>query len=159
MNADGALSPTQVISPGDVTPRVTRELRYMMAWELHAILRAIAEGRQLFQIAEDWGVSYGALKVWKHRHKREVAEIAAELANPFAGMWIAKKENRIRELQGDMEKLATAGDMLSAGEVARARTIITKAVAEELGQLPGRTAILINPVIHVLEGVDRNDLT
>jgi hypothetical protein len=38
------------------------------------------------------------------------------------------------------------------------RTAITHAVAEELGQRPGRGSVIIVPVAHVLEGVDLEPL-
>lgn len=132
-----------------------RGLSDLPAWEQFQVKRELAgEGsKTVQQIAEAHGISYGGLRKWKHDHKAEIAVIAADLANPFAGLWIADKANRIDAYMRDADRLEHADDVTYA-EAARTRATILKQVAEELGQLPGRVSLVVQPVIHVIEGVD-----
>jgi hypothetical protein len=127
-------------------------------WELRQLLRDLAmfsEGGKA--LAAMYNVSVGSLEVCKHRHKREIEEIRLDLENKFAGMWIANKEMRIAAYMAEFENL-NESDYRNHHEWSKARQACLKAVAEELGQLPGRANIIVIPVQHIVVGVNTEDL-
>lgn len=101
-------------------------------------------------LAAEYGVSKQAISKFAKRHQRRIDEIKAHLDDEWTGLWIADQRKRIEAYQGDYELVAASG----FHEHVKSRTAILKAVAEELGQLPGRTTVSVTPVIHIIEGVD-----
>lgn len=120
------------------------------------LCRDLARGeRTQASLAAEHGVSGAAISKFRKRNERRIAEIAANLDDEFAGIWIADKTKRLQAYQGDYELIAASG----FHEHVKSRTAILKAVAEELGQLPGRTTVSVTPVIHIIEGVSVDELT
>lgn len=127
--------------------------------EKRALCRALATvgSRPLTELAEEWGVTYQSLLMFKRDHAREIDAIAADLDNKFAGLWIADKEARVEAYMREYMRLDQS-DYKNHHEWSKARQAALRAVAEELGQLPGRGGLVVIPAEHVLIGVDVEDL-
>lgn len=134
------------------------------------VMRMAAEGRPTREIAARFGASVGAVNEFKRDFKAEIAEIAADLENEFAGLWIADKRARLAEYQrnvavcdemmqreldkgpgeeiertnrdGELEcVIIGATDPDVVAKMTKARDRALRQVAEELGQLPSRVRI------------------
>lgn len=123
------------------------------------LMRLLAEGEHTqAELAERFETAVGTITQFKHRHKAEIQEIQQNLADEFAGLWIAKKENRISEYQAQAERFRESEDPKL---VARTQTAL-RSVAEELGALPTRQTVNLEgsaKVHHVVNGVDLGDVT
>lgn len=121
----------------------------------HELCRELAAGEVTrASLARKYGVTRQAITKFAQANKGRIEEIKAHLDDEFAGLWITRKENRLAALQEDFE---LASDNIKAGhhEWVKARTALTHAVAEELGQLPNRSQITIGGTVrHELVGVD-----
>ena len=123
------------------------------AWERRQLCRELAEGEQTkAALGRKYGVTGQAIGAFGQRHRAEIDAIKAQLDDQFAGLWIARKENRLAQYQADYEA-SEQHDKSEHFEWIRVRTQIMHQVAEELGQLPPRATLTIMPVVHVLEGV------
>lgn len=126
-------------------------------WVKHRLLRDFALGEKTGrQLAEQYGVSQTSISAFKKRHSLEIEEVRNNLADEYAGLWVAQKLDRVREYQQAAEKMAR-------GESPRNQEVlvsILKAVAEELGQLPARTQVQVNTqqVTYQIVGVDPDDI-
>jgi predicted transcriptional regulator len=113
-------------------------------------------------LAEKYGVSQPAISQFAKRHAQRIEEIRANLDDEFAGLWIAKKRNRITAYQADVELIDTKaqkdGATMADADMIRVKTTIMKAVAEELGQLPARVTVTVTPVEHIFMGVPMDEL-
>jgi hypothetical protein len=74
------------------------------------------------------------------------------------------KANRLAEYQSDVEaineKTQASKTTMADSEMLRTKASLLKSVAEELGQLPGRSQITINtPVVYEIHGLDKEQLT
>lgn len=105
-----------------------------------------------FRLAEYYGVSESAISAFKRRHAIEVEHIRNHLADEYADLWIADKRSRLAELQAAAEKLAAKPDARSAEVLAK----LLKDAAEELGDLPTRTAVNVHTanVTYEIVGID-----
>ncbi len=123
---------------------------HLRPWEARELCRDLAT-REVTRakLGRRYGISASAVTQFAKRNAREIDDIRARLDDPFAGIWIARKENRLAAYAADAEQLPAGAE----------RTAILKAVAEELGQLPARGVAVSGEVRHVLEGVDLGDLT
>lgn len=140
--------PSKVLSTRKLTP-----------WDQRALLRDLAGGEMTNRaIATKFGVSGQYVSHLKKKHASTIAAIRSNMDDQFIGLWIADKAARIAAHQDDYENLKEHAKPGSA-EPVKARTGILGAVAEELGQLPGRQQAVIVPVIHIIEGVRTEDLT
>ncbi len=100
-----------------------------------------------------------AISQFAHRHKQEILDCRADFDNKFIGLWIADKGARIAEYQSDVERI---DDVIQESgipnpELIRVKTTSLKAVAEEMGHLPAKTAIQINNqqvISYAVEGID-----
>ena len=123
-------------------------------WERRQLCRELAAGELTrAQLARKYGINRSGITRFAQRHAREIDDIKANLDDEFAGLWIASKAARIAAYQADAER-SEDGGYGSHYEQIRTRLQIYRAVAEELGQLPGRTTVTVVPVVHVVEGVD-----
>lgn len=116
-----------------------------------ALLRDLALGEWTYaEIAHQLKVPVKDISQFAEEHKVEIAEVrgalAGELAEETAGLWIAKKQNRIAELQAEYEDVDEALDTYGRNrwsthhkDMHRAKLSILRAVAEELGALPARS--------------------
>lgn len=126
-------------------------------WVKHRLVRDFALGeKNQKELAEQYGVSQTSISQFKKRHALEIEEVRNNLADQYAGVWVARKLDRIREYQNAAEKMAS-------GESARSQEVlvsILKAVAEELGDLPARQQINISQenVTYEIVGVSVDDI-
>lgn len=126
-------------------------------WVAHRLIRDFALGEKTgTQLAEQYGVSVTAISQFKKRHALEIEEVRNNLADEYAGVWVAQKIDRIREYQQAAEKMAQG----SSPRNAEVLVSILKAVAEELGQLPARTQVQVNTanVTYEIVGIDPDDI-
>jgi hypothetical protein len=143
-----------------MTERTVKGLtsRKLTPFDRRKLQRALATGeRKRAQLARDFGVSPSYVTQFAKQHEWEIDQIKAELSNEFAGLWIASKENRILAYQSDYA-LALGNDKRDHHEWIKARTAILHTVAEELGQLPPRQTVTVMPVVHIVEGIDLDQL-
>jgi hypothetical protein len=127
-------------------------------WVKHRLLRDFALGeKNQGELAEMYGCSRTAINQFKSRHALEIEEIRNNLADEYAGVWVAQKMNRILEYQAAAEKMANG----TAPRNQEVLVSILKAVAEELGQLPARsqTNVQADTVVYQVVGVPVEDLT
>lgn len=147
---------------GELEPRrsdgaAARKGHLERGWVKHRLIRDFALGeKNQKELAEIYGVSATAMTQFKRRHGLEIEEVRNDLADQYAGVWVAKKIERIREYQNAAEKMAS-------GESARSQEVlvsILKAVAEELGDLPARTQVNISneEVTYQIVGVSVDDI-
>lgn len=102
------------------------------------LMRLLADGKHsVAELAEMYESAEGTIRQFRVRHKEQIAEIVANMEDQFAGLWIAKKANRIAEYQEHAERF---GDSDDPKLVARTQTAL-RSVAEELGALPQRVHV------------------
>lgn len=124
-------------------------------------MRSLAEGTTTqAALAKKYGVTPMAITQFKHRHANQIEEIRQNLEDEMAGLWIAKKFNRIAEYQEDLEDINENPERYNSPEFRRIKTNVLKAVAEELGQLPAKMTRqeLAEVVRYVVNGVNPEDL-
>lgn len=126
-------------------------------WVKHRLIRDFALGEKTGrELAVIYGCSQTSISGFKKRYALEIEEVRNNLADQYAGVWVAKKLDRIREYQ-------QAADKMAKGESARSQEVlvtILKAVAEELGDLPARTQVNVsteNTVYQVI-GISEDDI-
>lgn len=126
-------------------------------WVRHRLIREIALGeKRNMDLAAEYGVSSTSISNFKNRYAMEIEEVRNNLADEYAGLWVAKKVQRINELQQAAEKMAVG----TSPRNAEVLVTILKAAAEELGQLPARTQVNISNEITTYEivGIDPDDI-
>lgn len=131
-------------------------------------------------LAEKYGVVPSSITEFKQRRAEEIAAIAAHADDEYAGMWIAKKVERLAELERIFDKAMTPTPKISPKgttvshydpETGESHTIMEidgraamqalKQAAEELGQLATRVQLaggLDVRTNYTVEGVDPKDL-
>jgi hypothetical protein len=127
-------------------------------WVKHRLIRDLAIGEKTGQaLGDQYGVSRTSISNFKRKYGMEIEDVRNNLADEYAGTWVAQKMNRIAEYQQAAEKMA-AGTSPRNQEVL---VSILKAVAEELGQLPARTQVQVNTqqVTYQVVGIDPSELT
>jgi len=101
------------------------------------------------------------LALFAEQHAAAIEDAKTQVNDEFAALWITKKTSRMAEYQADLEYLndciETADKPL---EAIRLKQQVLKNVADELGQIPGRTPTLVqnNSVHYHVEGVDMEKL-
>lgn len=126
-------------------------------WVRHRLIREFALGEKTGrELSEQYGCSQTSISAFKKRYALEIEEVRNNLADDYAGVWVAAKLDRIREYQVAAEKMAQGASPRSAEVLVS----ILKAVAEELGQLPARTQVQVNTanVTYEIVGVDPDDI-
>ena len=170
------MSDVKILKPGDdddgfgasesskeLTPRrsdgaVARKGHLERGWVKHRLIRDFALGEKSGQeLAREYGVSATSISAFKRRNALEIEEVRNNLADEYAGVWVAKKLERIREYQTAAEKMAVG----TSPRNAEVLTSILKAVAEELGQLPARAQVNVSTenVTYQIVGIDLDDLS
>jgi hypothetical protein len=147
-------------SKKELTPRTGRTAvknHLERGWVKHRLIRdfALAEKTQK-ELAAQYGVSETSISAFKRRHAFEIEEVRNNLADEYAGVWVAQKMERIREYQNAAEKMADG----SSPRNQEVLVSILKAVAEELGQLPARTQVNVSnqQVTYEIVGIDADDI-
>lgn len=121
------------------------------------------------QLAEKWGVARQSIGEFADRHAAEIAEIAADIQNELAGLWIADRKRMLAELQGDadmLQRLANAYEGSEGGEqaagipgVVRERRGNMDLAAKLAGLLREQVDVNVTRVVHEVVGVDPEELT
>ena len=119
------------------------------------IIRDIAMGEwDIASIADREGIDVEDLRLFETHFASDISEVrlalAGQLAIESAGLWIAKRHNRIAEMQADFEDVSTALDQMRKNEyrptdnegsnlgskrhryLVKARLDILRSVADEL---------------------------
>jgi hypothetical protein len=135
----------------------------------YKLQRALAEGgRSNAQLAREYDVAAVSIREFALRHKAVIDEMKANLADEYAGMWIADKRERLLRYQNTAEILERQIEAVDQGRtevvgvveadedgetaladdvsgplsrLTRALNNTLKAVAEERGQLPTRMVV------------------
>jgi hypothetical protein len=145
------------LTPQRSDGRAARKGHLERGWVKHRLIRDFALGEKTGrELAQQYGVSQTSMSAFKRRHHMEIEEVRNNLADEYAGVWVAQKMARIQEYQVAAEKMAN-GTSPRNQEVL---VSILKAVAEELGQLPARTQVQVNTqqVTYQIVGVDPDDI-
>lgn len=158
-DAELALMGTESSKELDPRPvnRTARKNHLERGWVQHRLIRDFALGEKTgAQLAEQYGVSQTSISAFKKRHMLEIEEVRNNLADEYAGVWVANKLARIQEYQQAAEKMASGHSPRNAEVL----VTILKAVAEELGQLPARTNINVSQenVTYEIVGVSVDDI-
>jgi transcriptional regulator with XRE-family HTH domain len=130
-------------------------------YRLHNLLRDLAlKELTAAQLADKYGVSTATIDNYRKRFAIEVREIQEHFEDDLAGLWIAKKRNRIAEYQKKYEDLDELVGDEGQGAIALQSRIL-RWVAEELGQLPQKVHLQasVDPVRVEVIGVNTEDLT
>jgi hypothetical protein len=145
------------------------------------VMRLLALGElSQSQIGAQFGVTQQSVSEFAQRYATEIAEIRANLADEFAGLWIAKKVNRLAMYEEIAQQaLKPTPKVTPAGKVVRdvdpatgtVETImeidgrlaaqVAKQAAEEMGQLPTRLQVsgeMNTTTTYRVEGVAPEDL-
>lgn len=145
----------------DLEPQATRKPAQKghleRGWVRHRLIRELALGeKRNMDLAAEYGVSSTSITNFKNRYAFEIEEVRNNLADEYAGLWVARKKERIAELQAAAEKMAKNESPRNAEVL----VTILKAAAEELGQLPARTQVNISNEITTYEivGINPDDI-
>lgn len=157
----------------DLPLAVQNQGKLERGWTKVKLIRALALGEKTQAVlADEFGVTNGAISQFKTRHQVAIADMVASIEDEMAGIWVAKKTARLAEYQQDIEDinvdLATQPGLDSNGEaiplpdkgaLMNAKHRALKSVAEEMGQLPTKVQMdLTVKARHELVGVDLEDL-
>lgn len=126
-------------------------------WVKHRLVRDMAIGEKSQRVlAEQYGVSQTSISAFKKRHNLEIEEVRNNMADEYAGLWVARKMERIAEYQQAAEKMAVGASPRNQEVLVS----ILKAVAEELGQLPTRTQVNVSneQTVYQVVGVSIDDI-
>lgn len=124
------------------------------------VIRALATGTpKRSQLAKMFGVGSNAISNFAKRNARAIDEVRQAIDDEFAGLWVARKEARLAELEWMIDILGEAIEEMPDPDMIRIRAALLKNVSEELGQLPPRTQVVSARVTHVVEGFTSDELT
>jgi hypothetical protein len=128
--------------------------------QLEVIRHLAAEDITRAELARRVGITRGGMTSFAKRHQAEIEQVRAQLEaeDPWPGLWVAERAQRLAAYQACYEEAAEHKNSGHAQWV-MAKAHVLSSVAEELGQLPGRGAVVVVPVQHVLVGVDLDALT
>lgn len=141
--------------------------RKLFGYKKLELMRKLAEGRyRQSELAEMYDVSAPRISQFVRENAEQIAEIAENLADQFAGLWAAKKYNRISEYEAQVElarvelEAAKAEDRSPNPELLRIAQTAARSIAEELGQLPARVTVKHEGSIETrIVGVADGDIT
>jgi hypothetical protein len=122
-----------------------------------ALKREIALNNPVKMLAEKYGMTPQGISEFKRRNALAIDDIREHLDDDFAGLPLAIKKNRIAAYENEVERL-TDHPAADHHEWSKARQMAYRSIAEELGQLPPRATITVVPVVHMVEGVDLEEL-
>lgn len=158
---DGVFDASEVgkeLDPADASRnRAATKGHLERGWVKHRLIRDFALGEKTGrELAVIYGCSVSSISLFKKRYSMEIEEVRNNLADEYAGVWVAQKINRVREYQQAAEKMANG----SSPRNAEVLVSILKAVAEELGQLPARTQVNVSTETTVYEivGISSDDI-
>lgn len=120
-----------------------------------------AEEKTQRMLAQEFSCAASSIAEFKERHLDEIATIRRDMANELRGLWIAEKINRLAEYQQDVEDLNAMLENTPLPDAMRLKMLNLKAVAEEMGHLPAKTAINVegaSVVYRISPSVDLDQL-
>lgn len=119
------------------------------------------------ELAKKYDITVPEVAQFAKDFETEIAEISialsGKLAIESAGLWIAKKQNRLAELQDDVEainyRLTGCHDQKMLGTLLRAKHSALRSAADELAPRAGRTEAAIGgDVVHYVLEADEATL-
>jgi hypothetical protein len=154
--------------PADSPTDEERPYRYRLerGWAKRQLIHELArmEKTQIV-LAREYGVTQGAVSQFQTRHQAEIDAVKLDIENEFAGLWVAKKVNRLAELESDIERIiqTNAGDTvrMADAEILRTKAALLRQIADELGQIPNKSHVKIeseNVVRYLMTDVDDENL-
>jgi hypothetical protein len=147
---------------GDLPPPRTHRFPLERGWTKRRLIHDLARMEKTnTQLAQHYGVAQSAISQFKKRHAAEIEEVKADMENEFAGLWIARKVNRIAEYQDTVESLVLMSEEGTLDtDAARVKIQVLKAVAEEMGHLPAKTQVIVDQrrARYEIKGVDLEKL-
>lgn len=145
-----------------------RPYRYRLerGWAKRQLIHELARMEKTqVQLAQEYGVVQSSISEFGTRHRAEIEAVKLDIENEFAGLWVAKKVNRLAELESDIERIiqTNAGDTvrMADAEILRTKAALLKQVADELGQIPNKSHVKIESetvVRYLMTGVDDENL-
>jgi len=118
-----------------------------------ALCRDLASGDMTrTELGVKYGLTQQGVSMFYKRNEERILDIRANMAEQFAGLPLARKENRLLEYERIIEELKEHVNS-SHHEWSKAKMIALRSIAEELGQLPPRQTVTVVPVQHVIVGV------
>jgi len=150
------MSSTEIDATGAEDPRIPQRQRLTPADRVW-LKRELATGVQKSKLARKYDVSHQYITQFAKRYEREIAEIRENLDDKFAGFWIANLAARLEFYENEVE-MSLNSKYATSPEQSIARQRAVRAGVEELGQLPSRQTITVIPVVHVIEGINIDDL-
>lgn len=122
---------------------------------IHELAR---EEKTQAQLAREYGCDRSSITLFKQRHEQRILEVAADIENEFAGLWVAQKVSRLDEMQNIYDGI-DSGELEDLDSV-KTRIDILRKVAEELGQIPNRSTVRVEGGVKIeLVGVDPDALS
>lgn len=108
----------------------------LLPHEKLGLIRDLAENTEkISHLAKKYGITRDGVSQFRTRNKARIAEVASHLDDEWAGLWVAKKTNRIEVLQSQAESLLAQLQHEEDNKARRELRNTLRAVAEELGQL------------------------
>jgi hypothetical protein len=144
--------------PQPRTGRRRRAYGKLSLWKQNALMRELALGEKgPAELGREFGVSHVYVVKFAKQYVYEIAQFKANLDDKFAHLWSADKANRVlvrqRAVQDRLnQRFRTAEDDRTIDQ------LLTH-IAEELGQLPPRSAaVQVTPVHHIYYGFSDDEL-
>lgn len=144
-----------------------------------ALIRDLAMGEHAYAtLAQRYGLTHDQVQDFSHTYADEIGEVSQALSGHLqletAGLWVAKKNERLAEYQQEIEDITQAiNDLRDAGipwsrahrDMIRTRLDIYRQAADELGaypqrqQAPQRQGAQVHYVIETDTPQETQDLT
>lgn len=120
-----------------------------------ALMRDLAlSDTPVVELAERYGFAPESISRFKTRNAEAIAEIKADEQSEIAGLWIARKRERIAAYQEQVERI---DDFLTDGaptaDLMRVQQAALRSVAEETGQLRHQVETT-QRITYAVEGID-----
>lgn len=108
-------------------------------------------------LGDKYGMTQQGITAFSIRNADKIDDIRLHMADQFAGLPLARKENRLAAYEREVQVLNDHKD--GAHHLfSMARQSAYRNIAEELGQLPPRASVTIVPVQNVVYGVSDDDI-
>jgi hypothetical protein len=121
------------------------------------LMRELAIGdKTMTALAKEYGVTTGRISQFNKEFETRIMQIRENLADEFAGLWIADKRARLAELEEMADRIGPSRDPNKMRLVKE----LLKQAAEELGQIPTKANVTIDQhrITYAVEGVDPEKL-
>lgn len=127
-------------------------------WRAAALIRHLAVDKMsIDELAEMFDEEPNTVRSFKQRNRQAIQACSVDIENEYAALWIAKKVNRIAELQADVDQINDSLEDEADPAMFRAKLQALRLVAEELGQLTQQITST-NKTQYEIVGVDMSKL-